>query len=389
MKNNTADLLIVGGGVIGAAVAYFVSSLGLKVILLEAGDLAAGTSGACNGTVMIQSKKLGFHTSLTSESIKLFQSLNEIIPDIDFQQHGSLFFIEDEEQLNYMREMGEERNNLDIKMEIVDDLHFFSQIPIIHTKNILGASYCPLDGLVDPLSLCLTLTTKAKSLGAQIDIYSNVLDFIKKGDRILGVKTEEKDYYGENTILTTGVYSNNLLKKIDFSLPISSIKGQVMVTEHLPPVCPMSLHEARYLVVKYDREYLESEAANYGITLGVHQTRHGNLMVGASKEANAWNRETSLKVCQEIAGNTKRFVNIPAETRIIRSFAGLRPSTPDALPLIGPLPYESLYVATGHGGDGIALSLITGKLVSEMIAGDITTLPLEPLDPCRFPIENT
>jgi sarcosine oxidase subunit beta len=123
----------------------------------------------------------------------------------------------------------------------------------------------------------------------------------------------------------------------------------------------------------------------YGIAMVFEPTEHGNFLIGSSREFAGFNRRCNHHVLELMARRALRFFPTIRNIHIIRSYAGLRPHTPDHLPIVSAVPaVPGLYIAAGHEGDGIGLAPITGKLISEMIVGEPTSIATEPLKLHRF-----
>jgi len=166
------------------------------------------------------------------------------------------------------------------------------------------------------------------------------------------------------------VWAPELLKPLGIDIPIVPRRGQILVTEPLPPMIRHVLLCACYLIAKYHPEELDPTDRHHrlGVGLAVEQTAHGGLLLGSTREFVGFDRRTTLAGIEAVAAHVKRLLPVLADVNIIRTFAGLRPKTPDGLPILGPVPELSgLIMAAGHEGDGIALAPVTGELVAEML----------------------
>ena len=131
----------------------------------------------------------------------------------------------------------------------------------------------------------------------------------------------------------------------------------------------------------------DPEALKLGNSLSIEQTRDGGLIIGGTREFAGYDRGNTLEAIETILQRAVRFFPALKDLCFIRTFAGLRPYTPDGLPMIGPVEgLEGFYMAAGHEGDGIALSPITGKLLAEQIVFGEPSYPLRDFDPNRFPL---
>ncbi|MFW6055480.1 MAG: NAD(P)/FAD-dependent oxidoreductase, partial [Thermodesulfobacteriota bacterium] len=168
MSPKTADALIIGGGVIGASIAYYLAWRQVRVVLLEKGELAGGTSGACDGLVFLQSKKPGIHLELALTSQKLFLELDRRLPvPIHYQNKGGLIVVESEEEQEAMQSHVQKCRSNGLDVSLLDRRDLLQMEPHL-SPELLGAAYSPLDSQVNPISLTQGLALGAKDLGAEI-----------------------------------------------------------------------------------------------------------------------------------------------------------------------------------------------------------------------------
>jgi sarcosine oxidase subunit beta len=170
------------------------------------------------------------------------------------------------------------------------------------------------------------------------------------------------------------------------SIPIRPRKGQILISEPIGPFVHCTVQCAQYYMIKHRPETVKDEyVVRTGSSLSLAQTDDGALTIGSTRELEGFNRENTLESFGAIARRAVQFFPALRDVHIIRSFAGLRPYTPDGLPLIGELNgVKGLYIAAGHEGDGIALSPITGKLMAELLADGKSSFPLDAFNPNRF-----
>ncbi|NLG87478.1 MAG: FAD-binding oxidoreductase, partial [Firmicutes bacterium] len=194
--------------------------------------------------------------------------------------------------------------------------------------------------------------------------------------------------YAQSYILCTGVFTSSLLAPLGLELPLRPRRGQLVVTEPAPPLIQHIFLCARYIAAKYHPELLasaEDDALRLGVGLALEQTAAGTLLVGSTREFVDWDTSTTLEGIRTVLRHGARILPVLDKLHIIRTFAGLRPYTPDGLPYLGRLPgVDNLYIAAGHEGDGIALAPITGKLMAELITSGTTSIPLSEFAPDRF-----
>jgi len=371
--------------VIGSSVAYHLSKRRVGVLLVEKKGLVSGTSGACDGLVYLQSKRPGAHLKLAMESRKRFDSLQEELGmDIEFRSHGGMVVVEKQEELEAMRLFVEDQKETGLEVMLLDRKQARALEPSL-SEGILACTYSPLDGQVNPISLALAFLQGAKARGAKIFPFTGVTGFSRKSHNLVGVKTTRGNIETRVVVNAAGVHAPEIGKMIDAEIPIKPRRGQLLVTEALPPLLTRGLLSAKYLAAKYNPALAES--GDLGVS--IEQTKNGGFLLGSTREFVGYDRRTTWSAMKHIALQTSRIIPALRDVRVIRTFAGLRPFTPDGLPILGPVRnVEGFFMASGHEGDGIALSPITGELIAKWIAEgspgmDLSAFSLErfwPLD---------
>ena len=381
MKQTKPHILIIGGGVIGTAIAYHLAKQNARVTLVEEKDLASGSSGACDGLVFMQSKKPGIHLSLAMESLKRFETLQRELPvDIEFKQTGGMVIIETDAEYRAMEKFTQEqqKNNLDVRL--LDRTQTLEKEPFL-SHDILGASFSPLDGQVNPITLALGFAQAAKRAHADIVTQTKVLGLGTKNNRVTGVHTTRGFFKADMVVNAAGSMAAKVSDMVGISLPIRPRRGQIVVTHGARPVLRHCMISAKYIAAKYD----PSLADKGGEGISMEQTDNGNLLLGSTREFVGFNKENTLEGIKKIIIQTAGLLPVLKTFQVIRTFAGLRPYTPDGLPLLGPVKsLEGFIMAAGHEGDGIALSPITGDLMAQMLLGHPLPIDLDAFSPDRF-----
>ena len=385
------SVLIIGGGVIGASIAYHLvrADAAVRVTLVEQGDPASGSSGACDGLVFMQSKKPGIHLELALESRKRFRALQKELPlDMEYRETGGLVVIENEAEFKAMEQFTAEQQAIGLDVRLLDKAQALELEPAL-AATIAGATHSPEDAQVNPITLTLGLIQGARQNGAKILTHTRVTEFITQGNRVTGVKTTRGDLSADITLIAGGALSGALAKKLDLDFPIQPRRGQIVVTQATRPLISHCMISASYIAAKFDPEL----AAKAGQGISLEQADNGNLLLGSTREFVGFNRENTPEGLRSILKKTCTVIPALRDLDIIRTFAGLRPFTPDGMPLLGAVDgVEGLYTAAGHEGDGIALSPVTGALMADYILGRRdglhTRFDLSAFSPNRFTSED-
>ena len=381
MLPSKADVVVIGGGVIGSSAAYHLSKRKMSVVLLEKNGLVSGTSGACDGLIYLQSKKPGPHLKLAMESRKRFDSLeHELGRDIEFRSHGGMIVVETQEEFEAMRFFVDEQKESGLEVTLLDGKQARELEPSL-SQGILGCTYSPLDGQVNPIGLALAFLRRAKEKGVEIFPHTGVKGFNVENGRIVSVKTAAGTIETKTVVNAAGVHAPEIGRMAGVEIPIKPRRGQIVVTEACAPLLQRGLLSAKYIAAKYNPAL--AETGELGIS--IEQTRSGGFLLGSTREFVGFNRGTTWSAMKRIAVQTSRILPALRDLRVIRTFAGLRPSTPDGLPVLGPVPdVEGFFVAAGHEGDGIALSPITGQIIAQWIAEGSPGMDVSPFSLERF-----
>lgn len=373
-------VVIIGGGVIGTSIAFHLAGNGCRVILVDKGDLASGTSGACDGVVFMQSKKPGIHLELALASLTRFRELARELPaNMEFNPTGGMVVIETPEEYSAMEQYARDQKSIGLDVSLIDASQARARIPSLSDK-ILGATFSPIDAQVNPMALTRAFAMGAADKGAEILSGIPILGIEVTSGQVTGVRTGSGIIPADLVVNAAGVFAAEIAGMVDVHLPITPRRGQLVVTEPVPPMLPHCLLSARYIAAKYN-----PALAKDGQGISMEQTENGNLLLGSTREFVGFDRNTTPEAIGNIVRQTTRIIPDLAKVQAIRTFAGLRPYTPDGLPILGPVKYPGGFiVAAGHEGDGIALSPITGKLISRMILGLETDICLDGFSPERF-----
>ena len=384
---NRPEIIVIGGGVIGSSITYYLSKMGKKVLMIEKKDNCSGSAGASDGVVGYHTKKPGLQMELAIRSIAMFEELSkELGMDIEYRKDcGGMQPAETKWEWEILSEIVKEQrqSGVDIRMISIEEA---CKIEPQLNPDLYGALYSPTSGKVNPIRLTFAYVQAAKRLGAQVLSNTEVTDVLVKMGRVMGVETSKGTYYADQVIDAAGSWAAEIAAMAGVDLPIRPRKGQLFITEPLGPFMDVTLQCARYNVIKFKPEAVGDKAVlRMGASLSIEQTENGGLVIGSTREFVGYDRENTLEAMEVTMRRAMRFFPALKDVNIIRAFAGLRPFTPDGIPVIGEVEkLPGFFVAAGHEGDGIALAPITGKLMAELLVQGKSSYPLEAFSPNRF-----
>lgn len=373
-------MVVIGGGIIGCSCAYFLSMEGVKVHLIERGSLASGTSGACEGNVLTWNKRPGIELDLAMASASLYEELAEELPlDIEFTRRGCLLIAEKVEDLAEIEWRLKSLGERGIPYQSVDRREALELEPKL-APDIAGGIFFPEEIQVNPMLTTFALAKAARAKGAVIRTFCRVTGIrLSPEGKVTAVDTTQGRLFTETVVNAAGAWSGEIGAMVGLDIPVLPRKGHVVVTEPADGMLHHTVMEAGYTrTVRGNRE-------GAAIAAVMEPTRSGNILLGSSREFVGFDRCVDPRVISFIISRVLRFLPELERINAIRSYAGLRPCTPDRLPIISPSDeVRGFYIATGHEGAGICLAPITGKLISQMITGRRTDLPLKDLSLSRF-----
>lgn len=389
MPAKKLDAIVIGGGIIGLSVAYYLTSKGKKILLIEKKELGAGASGACDDMILLQSKKPGILLTLAMESLALYRQLAKDLPlEIDLENRGGMVLIETQDQLPLMENFVKEQQKLGLDVTFLDKKDMRKRQPHI-SEHILAATYSPMDSQVNPLKVMQAFAVAAQNKGLIIKKGFGVSQIVFHKDYHWEVITEDKESFtAEFVVNAAGAWAGLLAKLIELDVPIRPKRGQIAVTEKIPALGETNIWSADYIAMKLNPELAKGRRQilnDLGIGLAMSQTSEGNYFIGGTREFTGFDNSTHFQAITLVIQEATRFFPILQNVHVIRTFAGLRPASDDGKPFIGPVAdYPGFFMAAGHEGDGIALAPITGKLIAEMITNQPLALDITELSPARL-----
>lgn len=381
------DVAVIGAGVIGTATAYYNAKNGADVVLVDSGDIAQSTSSKSDGNILVCDKQPGFDAIYAKKSQEMFAGLeDELEYEFDWTQKGSLFLTETEEEHEIASKFCDDMKECGIQMRMLDRKETLDDEPYL-AKDVYGGLETISDGSVYPIGLAYGFALAVKRAGGELSLHNPVLS-IKKVNGEFVIQTKEQTIYAKNVVNACGVGAPEVGRMVGLDIPIKARQGQILVSEQTFRVARRKVHEFGYMLTKfqgagYERKVSERVKRNE-VAFVFEPTGHNNFLIGSSRSFVGENINSEIDVMQALAERAIRFFPIIANIKVIRAYSGLRPFTPDHMPIVSDTPISGYYIAAGHEGDGIGLAPITGKSIANMIAGEKLAMDLSPLSYNRF-----
>lgn len=385
--NVHTEVAVIGGGIIGSAVAYYVSKRGFDVTVIEKGELASGTSSRCDGNILAIDKDPGFDSQMSLKSQQLVHELSKELPmSFEYRAPGSILVCESEEEMEAAEQWVRQQKAAGLSFRMLDRSDLRQESPFL-AEDLPGGLECETDSTVNPYLLTYALFEGAKHYGAKLLKHTKVvhIDRDRTSQQFL-IETNEGTVTAKKVVNAAGVWSPHIGQMLGVTIPIKPRKGHIIVAARQNPVSPRKVMEFGYLISKFGGERkVDTETEAYGVALVFEPTESQNFLIGSSREFVGFDTNVDWSVAKCIARRCIRFYPKMRDMLLIRIYAGLRPWTEDHLPIVSHVDeVPGFYIAAGHEGDGISLAAITGKVISEMIAEEETSIPVEPLRYDRF-----
>ncbi|KAF6618525.1 sarcosine oxidase subunit beta [Paenibacillus jamilae] len=387
MKHDAGDLVIVGGGIIGTAIAYYAAKSGMKVVLAERGEIAGGTSSRCDGNILAIDKEPGFDSRMSLLSQKLVAEMaKELEDEFEYRAPGSILVCENDQEMQAAELWVTRQQQEGLPFRMLDQQDLREEWPYL-AKDLPGGLECKTDSTVNPVQMTYALARAARRMGARL-LPRMPIQSILKDERgnACGVETPNGVIHADAVVLAAGVWTRSIGHSLGLDLPIIPRKGHILVSARMPSIGNRKVMEFGYLMSKFGGQRSVDEVyEKYGVALVFEPTASQNILIGSSRQFVGMDTGVDQQVIRLIARRAIRFFPALANVPLMRAYTGLRPWTPDHLPIISAVDeVPGLFIASGHEGDGISLAAVTGKLVTEMVRGEPTCIPVEPLRYDRF-----
>lgn len=381
-----ADVVVVGGGVVGIASALLLARSGVKVCIIERGDIGAGTTSAAAAAALLQTKTSAQKLALANESLAFLDELHrQYGGSFEYEHTGSMLAACSEDELAVVKEMLAKLESLGLDVQWVGGDQARAMMPVLGPA-VIGATYSPKDATINPLQLIMTYARAAREQGAIIHTFTNVTGIERSGGKITGVITDRGRIRTETVVNAAGVWSGEIGRLAGVVVPVTPIKGELLITEAMPPSMRGTLISAKYLLSKARLEVKSGgEPARRSVGITLVQVAHGNFLVGSTREDDGYNIHSTYAGMRELVRQLLEITPCLSNLHLIRAYAGLRPITPDGMPIIGRAPeLPGFITAAGHGGDGLVLSAVTARMVKEIVTGAADPLEIAPYSSERF-----
>ena len=369
---NTYDVVIVGGGIIGGAIAFELARRNLRVIVLDRQELMHEASWAAAGMLSPAPDCPAAIplVPLARASLALYPGFIDAIEESSeistgYRTGGTLEVLchgDAERELSTLVAL---HHGLGLACEPLP-LEEAQEMEPALGRDARAAAFLPDEASVNPRSLNAALLDASSMAGAELRPGANVVSLIKDKKRCAGVKTAASETFSAgHVVIAAGCWTSQLPDAAPYA-PTRPVRGQMVALRHAGIPLRRVLRSERGYIVPRD-----------------HETPQ-NLVAGSTLENAGYEKAVTSGGLEEILGAVNELAPSLASAEILDTWSGLRPGTPDQLPILGPTDLEGLVVATGHYRNGILLAPVTAKVITDWITEGRTTLNCEDFSPLRF-----
>lgn len=376
---NRTEVVIVGGGVVGAASAYELARQGVKVTLVEKKEPGYGASGRNMGMLWTQGKVADLHLDVALASRSRYDTLVDEIDDFEFKACGGMTYFF-EHQADVFPSYVASRRALGLPIEILDATTAREMCPVL-PEDVGGVAYNPLDAHVNPVLVTASLVTAAERYGANVLSGTEVTGLDIVGGVCQGVQTSAGAIAADTVIVATGAWAPSLLDPFGIKVPIEPMRMQIVETEPLDlkfdpilygPSGIKGFALSNDLDGYHEDDFmhpLENILTGVEMIETIAQRKDGCVLIGCPGDFAGLDQRTSVSAIALLLAIVAD--NLPAlrDVGIRRTWAGLLPQTPDAIPVMDRVPgVDGLFVAAGHVF-GQMMGPLSGQIIADMVLG--------------------
>jgi sarcosine oxidase subunit beta len=364
--HGTADVVVIGGGVIGTSIAYHLARMGAdNIVLLEKEPiLGMGSTGKCAGGIR-QQFSTAINVQLAMESVRFFERFHqELGVDPDFRQYGYLFLASTEADARDFRDNVSLQRQLGLEVDILSPQEAKRLVPPLNVDDVILATYCSTDGYADPHSVLQGFAKGARRLGIEIQTGMEVTSIEVSAGRIRSVVTSAGTISTPTVVDAAGPWIAEVARMVGIELPVRPYRRQIFVTEPfaaIPERVPMVIDFAPSF-------YFRREGP--GVLMGMTD----------AEEPSSFNTHVSWEFLAKVVEQALHRAPVLAQAGIMEGWGGLYAITPDDNPILGIVPeVEGFICAGGFSGHGFMLAPATGRAIAELILTGRSAQDISPL----------
>jgi glycine/D-amino acid oxidase-like deaminating enzyme len=381
VKNDKVyEVAIIGGGVCGTAIAYDLAKAGVKVALLEKGDICSGTSGTNPGFCVLTYREDPVVMEMALEQRLEWIALSEELEiDLEYAETGGLIPFGNQRELEVLTGLADNCRKWGLKeVEIVKPERAVQQEIALDPAKIIGALYCPWEGKINPFKLTIGLADKARKLGADIFTRTKVTAMEVCGHEVKALETSQGRIKADLFVCAAGAWSSEVAAQAGVELPVKYERGEAMVSVPFPAVIRGMITDGKLFAKGENRPEMVVGAC-------LAQTASGNIvMAQATTDVENYDCSSTYEGPKAVARRVLELFPKLSDLEILRMWGGAIAYTPDRAPLFGFLENRKNLLGVVGFHSAIGIAPILGKMVKEVYLKGSTGYDVAAYSPLRF-----
>jgi glycine/D-amino acid oxidase-like deaminating enzyme len=373
------DAIVIGAGVVGASTALALTNAGLKVLVIDRGPVASGTTGAGEGNILVSDKEPSPELTLALRSRDAWFEVNaDIDGGFELEDKGGVVVSRSEKGIADLKKLAAMQRAAGIDAQEVNGAELQKLEPFI-SKNVEFGVLYPQDAQCQPMLAAAQMLRAVRKRGGSFVQGENVVKIDVVNGSVVGLTSDKNKYSSPIVVNATGTWAGEIAKLAGSDLPIMPRRGFILVTAPAGKIIKHKVYDADYVanVASGDAD-LQSSAV-------VEGTASGTILIGASRERVGFKNDLDVSILRQLARQAISLFPVLENIQLLRAYRGFRPYAPDHLPVIGEdANVKGLWHAAGHEGAGIGLAPATAELITAQITGRKTFMDPTPFSPARF-----
>lgn len=369
MSETITDVVVVGGGVIGCSIAFHLRKQGMDVLVVDKGTIGSGASSAATGLLAPIHPFLGSNSPYLAFQLAGLRYLSSLVAEledksgvsVEYESTGTLRVVDiaDQERLHaWVADW--QRAGFNIKLLTDEALHL--QEPLLALAVVAGI-YNPDEPQLNASKLVAAYAGAAKNTGVAFQTQSEVVGVYTQGHKVNGLATSRGNIACRHVVIAAGAWSAACGNLLRVNIPVRPLRGQSLSLYPSEPLHHIVFGEGIYLAPK----------------------ANGSIIVGATEEDAGFNVEPTGENVQRLMASAIKVIPTLEHCPVAATWAGLRPRSSDKRPVLGMAPdWENVVVASGHGGFGMLLSAVTGKVIADLVSTGEVDPVIQPFSLDRF-----
>jgi glycine/D-amino acid oxidase-like deaminating enzyme len=367
----SADVVVIGAGLVGSAIAYGLAGRGAKVLVLDGEDRDFRAANANGGLVWLHGKGIGLpaYYELSRTSVELFRGLSDELADstgfdLQLEQNGGLWLFLSDEQMEqrraFLTRLDQETGRNEPEWKMIDRAAVSELLPNVELgREVVGASYGLRDGQVNSLRLLHALQAGIVHRGGELRGKTTV-GLVRREGNGFRINFGSEQVSAAKVVIAAGLGSKDLARQVGLDIPIRPERGQMLITERLERFLPIPV-------------------------MGVTQTSQGTTWIGTTNEDVGFDNSTTVSASASLGAMAIQLIPAMSEVKLVRQWAGLRIMTPDGYPVYAQSEsHPGAFVAVCHSGVTLAAAH-AGPLADSIFAGRLTSF-FDPFHQRRFDV---